>query len=361
MVETNNSTNAFTEITYDKEAKSIVIPIGVTEIKDFEFSGFSVLESITIPNTVTKIWDYAFKDCRSLKNVIIPESVDTIGEFAFSGCKSLKNIIIPESITIIRESTFYMCESLESITIPKSVKVIESMVFIGCQALQRICVDSDNQYYCSIDGVLFSKDRTSIILFPKKHPQVHYQIPFFVNKIEDGAFSFSNQKNIVIPNSVTYIGFDAFYHCESIQSITIPDTVSEIKIGTFRGCTSLKEIVIPNSVTKIKRNAFYGCKSLQNIIIPKSVKEIEKSVFIGCTSLHSIHMLHKKPPKKLVIQTFDDFIFENCTLYVPGNAQKKYRNHPVFGKFRYIEIESKLNRNILKKSWLCILKFLRSK
>lgn len=92
---------------------------------------------------------------------------------------------------------------------------------------------------------------------------------------------------IVIPNSVTYIGDDAF-SMTALSSVVIPNSVTSIGKGTFWNCTFLSSIVIPNSVTSIEKQAFDGCTSLSSIVIPDSVTNIGERAFSSCTSLSGI-------------------------------------------------------------------------
>ena len=92
----------------------------------------------------------------------------------------------------------------------------------------------------------------------------------------------------VIPNSVTNIGFGAFFDCKSLKEITISNNVLKIGRETFSWCTSLTSITIPNSVTSIGSYAFSDCDSLKSITIPNSVIYIDYNVFHNCTSLNEV-------------------------------------------------------------------------
>ena len=111
----------------------------------------------------------------------------------------------------------------------------------------------------------------------------------------------------------------------------------------YLGCSSLKSIDIPNSVTTIGSHAFDGCWALKSINIPNSVTTIGASAFEGCSSLQSIH-LHWKQLGNIQIDNYalgkgESVNFEEYTLYVPSGTRWEYRHHPVFGKFKNIEIE----------------------
>ena len=266
---------------------SITIPEGVTSIGDEAFEYCSSLTSITIPNSVTSIGHEAFYNCDSLTSITILKGVTSIGDEAFEYCSSLTSITIPNSVTSIGNEAFRGCSSLTSITIPNSVTSIGSSAF-GCSNLTSINVSDNNKNYSSVDGVLFNKDKTELIQYPRKKEGTNYKIPNSVTSIGDYAFAGCSITSITIPNSVTSIGYGAFETCSSLTSITIPEGVTSIGGYTFDGCSSLTSITIPNSVISIGDNAFYKCSSLTSVTIPESVTSIGSWTFYSCSSLTSV-------------------------------------------------------------------------
>lgn len=92
-------------------------------------------------------------------------------------------------------------------------------------------------------------------------------------------YACTNLSSIVIPNSVTTIGWGAFSSCTSLSSIVIPNSVKSLGHDAFENCTSLSSVIIMSGVTSIGNDAFYGCSSLSNITIPDSVTEIYDGAF----------------------------------------------------------------------------------
>ncbi|MBR1596783.1 MAG: leucine-rich repeat domain-containing protein [Phocaeicola sp.] len=198
-----------------------------------------------------------------------------------------KNIIkstIPNIVKYIGNYAFSGCTSLTSINLPDNVECIGNYAFYGC----------------------------------------------------------TNLRYINIPENVITIESCAFDSCESLTSIDIPNSVTTIENSAFYGCTNLKYINIPNSVTTIGENVFSGCDVLTSINIPNSVTSIGYSAFAGCKSLRSIHSaIEEIDNVEIEEDAFDGIDLDECTLFVPPGTRWAYRHHPVFGKFKNIEIETK--------------------
>lgn len=286
---------------------AITIPDSVTSIDHSAFQYCDNLETVTLPDTLTAIESFLFRDCTSLTGITLPDSVTSIGSSAFSGCTGLTNLIIPDNVTSMGNNVFSHCTSLTGITIPDRVETIGSYPFILCSSLSFIDVSTGNTSYCSVDGVLFSKDRTELISYPHGKAADSYVIPDSVTVIADSAFYGSaNLTSITIPNTITEIGSTTFTGCTSLTDITIPSSVTSIGPHSFMDCTSLTDITIPGNVTSIGTNAFADCTSLTNITLPKSVTDMGMGVFVRCTSLTSITIPDR-------VTSIGDSVFLDCT------------------------------------------------
>jgi len=194
--------------------------------------------ALTIPSTilgvtgtVTAIGDSAFKNSTNLTRVTIPNSVSSIGIGAFGVCTGLTHVIIPDGVTSIGIWAFANCTSLTNVTIPGSVTSIGNYAFFGCSSLTSIAVDSRNSVYSSVDGVVFNKNQTTLIMYPPGKGG-RYAIPTGVTFIGDVAFiGITSLASVTIPNSVTSIGTYSFASM-SLTSITIPNSEVEPKTRT---------------------------------------------------------------------------------------------------------------------------------
>ena len=293
---------------YDCRAlTSAIIPAGVTSIGDYAFRGCSSLTSVTIPDGVTNIGNAAFSGCSSLTSVTIPEGVTSIGDSAFYGCSSLTSATIPKSVTSIGNEAFSGCSALTSVTIPESVTSIGWYAFNGCSNLVSITVDENNAKYSSDErGVLFNKDKTTLIRYPAGNTATSYEIPSSVTSIERYAFSgCSSLTSVTISEGVTSIGSCAFEYCSSLTSVTIPEGVWKIGHHAFYNCSSLTAVTIPLSMQYIDFAAFCGCSSLTSVTIPENVWKIGSEAFRYCSSLTSVTI-----PKS--VTSIGDLAFDCC-------------------------------------------------
>jgi hypothetical protein len=260
---------------------SVTIPDSVNSIGKGAFEWCTNLTSVTIPNGVTSIGDSAFKCCFNLTSVTIPNSVTSIGGWAFSACTSLISVTIPSRVTSIGDSAFWGCTSLTSVTIPDSVTSIGNGAFDGCTSLTAINVVADNLAYISENGVLYNKNRTTLIQYPAGKTSTSFVIPNSVTSIGYMAFvDCTNLTSVTIPNSVTFIGDSAFYD-NQLTSVTIPSSITFIGEGAFKE-NRLTSVTIPNSVTFIGDSAFYD-NQLTSITIGANVTLGQRAFDIGST------------------------------------------------------------------------------
>ncbi|MBQ7505442.1 MAG: leucine-rich repeat protein [Ruminococcus sp.] len=192
------------------------------------------------------------------------------------------------SVTGIDSSAFSNSD-ITSITIPASVTSIGSGAFNNCSDLWDITVNSGNANYSSQNGVLYNKNKTTLIQYPAGKTVTSFSIPNSVNTIGSGAFfNCSNLTSLTIPVSVTTIESGAFSGCSGLISLTIPNSVTSLGGGAFSGCTNLTNVVIGNSVTSLPGGCFAGLSNLESVTIGSSVESINGGAFSGCSSLTSI-------------------------------------------------------------------------
>ena len=234
----------------NKTAESFEVPASVTVISENAFYSCNNIITLTFAegSQLDVIEEYAFNNCQYLESVVLPASLTTIDDNVFNYCYNLKTVIFADESQLesIGYHAFYQCDSLKEITIPSNVHAIFE-AFTSCAALEEINVETDNEYYSSLDGVLYNKDKSMLILYP-------------ANKA-DSSFE--------VPASVSVIGDGAFYSCENIEIITFAaeSQLNTIEDSAFAYCNKLKEIVIPEKVSNINSYAFYDCNNLEKIVV----------------------------------------------------------------------------------------------
>ena len=324
----------------------------VTSIGDGAFKYCEDITGITMPDSITSIGDEAFYDCESLTSIIIPDGVVCIDSKAFWYCDSLKSIIIPKSVESINDDAFG--SSFESITVMSNKVSLNYYTFHGFN-LKEIVINEDNPNYCSVDGVLYNKEKTKLIKCPRKKKSINILnttqvigkyafsgcselsniiIPNNVTNIEEAAFSNCEGLTAInIPNGVKTIGNVAFESCDKLQAINIPSSVESISEYIFRGCKSLNKITIPNSIKTIGFGAFDGCNKLLTIDIPNSVESIGGRAFRNCESLNKITIPNS-------VKTIGNNAFENCSGLLAINIPNSVDS---IGEYAFRNCESLIN------------------
>lgn len=250
-----------------------------------------LLYDITMESKEAKVIKYK-NDIHYSGDIVIPETIEyegasyivtKIGHGAFSYCR-VNTVTIPKSITCIEDSAFCCSRQISSINIPQSVASIGDGAFYDCKKLNSVHI-SDLEVWCSVEfqGYLSNPLTIAHHLFMNGEEIKDLVIPNTVTSIGKNAFSgCSELKSITIPNGVTIIGEGSFSWCTGLTSIKIPNSVTIIGDIAFSGCQSLTAIDIPNSVESIGYGAFDECRGLTTITIPNSVKKIGNGAFSHC-------------------------------------------------------------------------------
>ena len=367
-----------------------------------DISGKLIIPEMYNRKPVTSIGDEAFYRCDELTSIEIPNSIESVGRSAFpdpkygfeynkkqGGCyigndenpylifvcainTSVTEVNVSPGTKIICPSALSECEKLLNVEIPSSVTYIGKEAFFSCSSLLNFEVEDRNNYYKSVEGVLYSADGKMLIAYPAGKKETEYKILEGVTSVDDSAFyNCGNLINIVIPNSVTHVaasafgycdslvyneykngkylgneenpyllfsavidknatsfeinekakivGYGSFWKCENLTSVTIPDGVVSIEELAFRDCRRLENIQLPSSLTFIGEYAFWGCRSLKRITIPDSVVKIGAYLFYECASLESVKLSKE-------LRSVENHTFYGCasltTVEIPASVTR---------------------------------------
>ena len=237
---------------------------------------------------VTSLGNYAFNSA-NFSSLVLPKGIHTIGEYCFYYATFRGTLDLPDSLKTINQYAFSEAKVIEAIRIPSKVETIGLRAFSPIKTLKNIIVDTANQYYCSYNGVLYSKDTTTLFCCPGGITG-DFTIPNGVKEIS--ALSFGNCviTSIVIPNTVVAIKNAAFSQCTKITSINIPSSVKYIEGGIFKNCQRLTNITIDSSNInyKVIDNAIYSINmdtilshhlASDTVIVPLTVRVLGMESF----------------------------------------------------------------------------------
>ena len=184
------------------------------------------------------------------KSYTVNDKVTAIGSSAFSNCFYLEEINLGNGVRKLGVAAFENCTSIQSITIPKNVQKIGYNVAYFCDKLAAYHVDEQNENYCDIDGVLYTKDKSKLVIYPKakKLTDQIYTVDPACKEIEGMAFDYAaGLKEIKLPDGLTTIGRYAFLCCEQLEKLQIPETVTTIK-GALDHITNLRYLYLCGDV-----------------------------------------------------------------------------------------------------------------
>ena len=255
---------------------------GVKTIGYNAFGGDDALKSADLGEGLISIDSYAFQSCSNLETVSLPESLTTINSYAFQSCSKLTSIDIPNKVTKIDDNTFSNCPSLKNVSIGSGCTSISTVAFINAYSIDEITVAENNKNFTAVDGVLYNKDKTTLVLYPKNRSG-EFAVPDTVTTIADYAFDNAPKlTKVTIGENVKSVGTGAFRNCNSLETVIFKDSDTVQKtIGdyAFNNCPALTEVDFGNAVKSIGNYAFMVDKLLESIEFPDSLESIGYCAF----------------------------------------------------------------------------------
>ena len=248
------------------------------------------------------------------------------------------------TVTSVNQSVFSKNSSITKIIIPKTVKNTDFgsnegfkyNPFVDCFSVESIEVEEGNPAICSVDGVLFNKDTTTLIGYPAASARESYTVPASVKTAGDGAFFNSKYlKKIVLPDNIETLGYSLFASSKSLEEVTLPSSIKELSIYLFKDCTKLKSVVIPEGVTTIGYSAFEGCSRLESISLPESINFIDFFAFGSLSNLKNVYCQAKIVPNTSQ-NVFGNVNLSKVTLHVPAASINAYQATEPWKNFKEI-------------------------
>lgn len=297
---------------------------GLNEIGDYDFTGCKSLSNISLPNGIQSVGYAAFANCFSLQEIEMPQTVESVGEFAFYYCNQLSSVLLPSKLEILNRGAFAACSNLSSISLPASLKSIGEQVFASCVNLKSLSIPA-NVHTIGIGIVGKCTSLTEL--------EVDCNNPYFYSK---GNGIVDKRINMLV---------------QSCKTTEIPTEVVGIADYGFIFVANREEVVIPENVKSIGYDAFQECDDLKRVTIPKAIESISEEAFLHCQNLEQVTMLNPVPIviSKDVFQLMDEeqnnVDFTKATLHVPYGSKEAYEKAPVWKDFPEI-VEDGIGVNI---------------
>lgn len=259
----------------------------------------------------------------SEENLEVPSEINgqpVIGIQSLGVNKAVKSVTVPDSTKFLGGYWVGSLCNLETVYLGKNVSNIEpGMFFEGYDygaSIQSVIVSDENPYFMDVDGIVYTKDSTTLVFYPYGRGN-DYTVPDDVTNIDllfDPNYSYNYGDVNVIANTENFVSEDGVLYTKGKQKIlncntdkagqyVMPESVTEILANAFDDCIKLTSVQVSSNVTEIPDNAFYGCSSLKTVIMP-SVVSVGQSAFNRCSKLTEVS---SKP-----LTSLGEYCFEYC-------------------------------------------------
>lgn len=195
----------------------------------------------------------------------------------YSGREQITAVVVDQGVTTIGAYAFYGCVNLINITLPEGLTAIGRYAFKGCAALGRVEILSG---MTTLGAYAFTESGITEIVLPEGLQTVEY----------DAFNNCTNLRSVSLPDTLQNLGSYAFWKCSALTEITLPQNLTKMGSFCFDSCTGLTEIEIPSQLTTIEMYAFRGCTALRSVTLPEGLNVIETSAFSNCEELTQIHL-----------------------------------------------------------------------
>ena len=214
-------------------------------------------------------------------------------------------------VVAVRNYAISCNETLDFIFIGANVKDLEYNCFYYCTRLKAIFVDENNPYYTSVDGVLYSRDMTQIILHPIRNAEYRatlakgYAAPvderacatflaeykkLFPDVDDEVREKVGAAAVYTVPDTVTDIAPFCFSYCDKLTHVNLPEGLKTIGQMSFFKCAFLEEISLPDGLERIGADGLSYCEKIRYIFVPVSVSFIGHHAFFGCLGVDAIYL-----------------------------------------------------------------------
>ena len=250
------------------------------------------------------------------------------------------------SVTAYTDSSNYAPYTGTSLTIPKevthggvtyTVTGVERVSRWGT-TLQSVTVASDNAYLSSLNGVIFNKDKTVLLWYPRGKPGASYTVPSGVIKLEEDSFrDIGALISVTLPDGLKTIGDWTLYDCKNLTTLNLPSSLEYIGDWSIRGL-KVGSMVIPENITKLRSSILAACPELTSVELPSTLTQIWKYALSSDPKLKTVTCKAAKPPAiPAGVDVFGDTPIASATLRVPAGSKALYQAAEGWKDFGTIE------------------------
>ena len=321
----------------------VTVDFGGSQVETIEQNAFNLNYSLTsvlnLPESLRTISKQAFQHCTSLSNISFPEGLETIGTLAFENC-NLKTVNFPSTLKTIGENAF-LNTKLTSVFVPAGVTSLSTA--FKCPNITRIDVSEDNPNFASIDGVVFSKDKKTLIEYPRGRQDEVYEIPEGTETVGNQAFGMNGSaannyiQKVTIPSTLKQIGESAFRRCGKLSTVEFPENsqLKTINGYAFSGDAKLTEFELPASVSQFGQNVL-GSTGLTVFNVPDNSELINLygSNFANCSKLTEINVGNNTKLEKVNFQWCSG---TGVTKFTIGEGNSKLKSLDYFNYLNKLE------------------------
>lgn len=322
------------------------VPVVCVAASAFEYNEDIV--SVSLPDSVVQLGNFCFANCPNLRSLrlgrnigpqsaglinyspnvdflaVDPENpvlhsdgncvIETASKTMILGCR---NSVIPDdgSVRILNCYSFQNCSGLKAITVPSPVETIQENAFCNSKDLESVLI---------ADSVTTVGENA----FSGCSALKEVRLPALLKELPDELFyNCASLEEITLPGAVSVIGSSCFEACPNLKTVRIPASAVEIRNYAFKECASLEQIDLPAGLQRLG-SAFNGCKALKKIVIPEGVESLSGATFRDCSSLTEIVFPEKMTaiPRTLFagctglteiripegVYQIDDYAFSGC-------------------------------------------------
>lgn len=283
--------------------RHINLPASVESVSSFAWYSLSNLEEITVSpdneyyaskdgvlfnKDMTELIAYPCK--RGGTFYAVPGGVKIIHDQAFAEA-SLEKLVLSRSVEELGMECFCYMPNIKRLYITERIHSIGEGAFEDCRSLSEIKVSPRNKHFIDCGGVLFTKDKKTLMFIPNGSGHTHYSVPEGVSKLAECALNgHQTIKTVSLPKSLKEIGTRAFSDCAVLESLDIPDSVTKIGSLAFAYAEQLKTLRLPKKIKELSNGELENCERLEKVYFPKSVESIGRFLFNRCSSIREVYL-----------------------------------------------------------------------